>query len=465
MTKSNKGSVSVGATVVIESLEISDAQVVATVKAAQAENRDLVDFITTSVVVGVNAIQATGVSLGIESLAGCIADTEKTISKISKDLGVNLGEKLEAITGEQGSFTQALALQLAAMSKDLEKMTGGEDSPIRKGLQKQLEEISKSLTDNFTRATNTQKDEIAKMLDTENAQSPLRIMSRTITTQGETMAQTMAQILAAVSENKGRSLEALKGTSKGADYETKAIEAISAVAGVSGDEPLATGNTPGKRASKKGDAVIHLREGLGVKASMVVEAKDMSSLTTDSARRKYWLGQAEGARKTRGAIGFLGLCKNLADMPGGQRISVLDKLGQNLVLAYDPDNDSPELLSLVYQVVKMHSLSVVGSGVEVNPAAINSYVEESFVILERFESLHDAVAKIKSNATKVSSISEGIKDELTGHLRSIRREVAGNTEQLVLKADKPLELTSLDEDGFIDDEELGINLDRPDKVA
>jgi hypothetical protein len=85
--------------------------------------------------------------------------------------------------------------------------------------------------------------------------------------------------------------------------------------------------------------------------------------------------------------------------------------------------------------------------------------------LEKFESLHDAVAKIKSNATKVSSISESIKDELTGHLRSIRREVAGNTDQLTLKADKPLELTSWEEDGFIDNEELGLNLRRPEQVA
>ena len=445
MTKSNKGNIAVGTTVVIESLEISDPQVVASVKAAQAENRNLVDYITASVEIGVKALQATGVNLGIEQLADGIANAEKAMGKASKDLATSLAEKLDAIAGDQGSFTKGIECYLEDFTKDLEELTGGENSVIREGIKKQLDAMSKALTDNFTRATNTQKDEIAKMLDTENAQSPLRIMSRTITTQGEAMAQTMDQILAAVSENKGRSLEALKGTSKGADYEIKVIEAISVVAGASGDEPLATGATPGKRASKKGDAVIHLREGLGVKASMVVEAKDMSSLTTDSARRKYWLGQAEGARKTRGAIGFLGLCKNLEDMPGGQRISVLDKLGQNLVLAYDPDNDSP--------------------GVDVNPAAINSYVEESFVILERFESLHDAVAKIKSNATKVSSISEGIKDELTGHLRSIRREVAGNSEQLVLKVEQPLELTSWEEDDFVDDEELGINLDRPDQVA
>jgi hypothetical protein len=460
MKSTPKGSVSVGATVVIESLEISDAQVVATVKAAQAENRDLVDFITTSVVVGVNAIQATGVSLGIESLAGCIADTEKTISKISKDLGVNLGEKLEAITGEQGSFTQALALQLAAMSKDLEKMTGGEDSPIRKGLQKQLEEISKSLTDNFTRATVHQKDEIAKMLDSENAQSPLRLMSQNISKLGESVAE----IQKSMSETKGRSIEAGRGTSKGHDYESKVVAAVSEVAGSFGDEPLATGGTPGRGKSKMGDAVIYLREGLSVKAKLVVEAKDMSSKKTDSARRKYWMEQAEGAREARGAIGFLGLCKNLEDMPGGNRISVLDKLGQNLVLAYDPDIDSPDLLFLVYQVVKMHSLSIIGSGAEINPVAINGYIEESLSMLDRFTQVDDSVQVIKKEATNISSLGESIKDALTGHLRAMRREVAGNVEQVMLENDAVLEITAL-EDDFIEIEELGINLNRPDQVA
>ena len=49
MKNSNNGTVTVGATVVIESLELSDAQVVASVKAAQAENRNLADYITASV--------------------------------------------------------------------------------------------------------------------------------------------------------------------------------------------------------------------------------------------------------------------------------------------------------------------------------------------------------------------------------------------------------------------------------
>ena len=454
MTKSNKGSVSVGATVVIESLEISDAQVVATVKAAQAENRNLVDYITTSVEIGVKALQATGVNLGIEQLADGIADAERTMGKVGKELAVNLHEKLEAIAGDQGSFTNTIKQSLEEFAQELEKMTGGENSPIREGIKKQLDAVSKALTENFTRTTVNQKDEIAKMLDIENAQSPLRGMAQSLNTLGESVIR----IQTTLDEAKGRAVEAVKGTRKGGTYETSAIAAVAEIARASSDEPLATGGTPGKGGTaKKGDGVIRLREGLTVKANLVVEAKNMSSKKTDLARLKYWSEQAESARKTRGAIGFLGLCKNLSDMPGGARIVALDKLGQNLVLAYDPDNNEDEMLALVYQVVKMHCLSIVSTGVEINPAAMNSYVESSLAILERFDAIEGAVGNIKTQADSIRTVSEGIKDDLTSHLRSMRREIAGAVQQITLDNNKPLELPALDDES--DPEFLGINID------
>lgn len=454
MTNSNEGSVSVGATVVIESLEISDAQVVATVKAAQAENRNLVDYITTSVEIGVKALQATGVNLGIEQLADGIADAERTMGKVGKELAVNLHEKLEAIAGDQGSFTNTIKQSLEEFAQELEKMTGGENSPIREGIKKQLDAVSKALTENFTRTTVNQKDEIAKMLDIENAQSPLRGMAQSLNTLGESVIR----IQTTLDEAKGRAVEAVKGTRKGGTYETSAIAAVAEIARASSDEPLATGGTPGKGGTaKKGDGVIRLREGLTVKANLVVEAKDMSSKKTDLARLKYWSEQAEGARKTRGAIGFLGLCKNLSDMPGGARIVALDKLGQNLVLAYDPDNNEDEMLALVYQVVKMHCLSIVSTGVEINPAAMNSYVESSLAILERFDAIDGAVGKIKTQADSIRTVSEGIKDDLTSHLRSMRREIAGAVQQITLDNNNQLELPALDDES--DPEFLGINID------
>lgn len=441
MNKSKNGTIKVGSTVVIETLEISDAQVVATLKAAEAENRDLVEYITTSVEIGVKALQATGVNLGIEQLADGISEAEKSMSKASKDLAENLNEKLNALAGDQGTLTKGIAERLQSFATELEKITGGENSPIREGMKSQLTEMSKSLLDNINRVTVNQKDDIAKMLDIENPQSPLRFMSLNLSQLGESVSR----IQSTLDEANGRAIEAVKGTRKGATYETKAIEALAEIARASSDEPLATGGTPGKGTSKKGDGVVRLREGLTVKANLVVEAKDMSSKKTDMSRLKYWNEQAEGARKTRGAIGFLGLCKNLADMPGGQRIIALDKQGQNLVLAYDPDNNEDEMLALVYQVVKMHCLSVVSSGVEINPAAMNSYVENSLAILERFESITGAAGKIKTQADAILSNTESIKDDLSIHLRSMRREIAGVVQQITLESEKTLELPNYDE--------------------
>jgi putative heme-binding domain-containing protein len=139
MTKSNKGNITVGTTVVIESLEISDPQVVASVKAAQAENRNLVDYITASVEIGVKALQATGVNLGIEQLADGIANAEKAMGKASKDLATSLAEKLDAIAGDQGSFTLGIECYMQEFTKDLEELTGGENSVIREGIKKQLD--------------------------------------------------------------------------------------------------------------------------------------------------------------------------------------------------------------------------------------------------------------------------------------------------------------------------------------
>lgn len=449
MSKTNNGTIKVGSTVVIESLELSDAQVVATIKAAEAENRNLVEYITTSVEIGVKALQLTGVNLGIEQLADGISDAEKAMIKASKDLAENLGEKLTAIAGEQGTLTTGIAERLQIFAAQLETITGGENSPIREGMKVQLADLSKALLDNINRVSTNQKDDIAKLLDIQNPQSPLRLMSVNLSQLGESVTR----IQTTLDEAKGRAIESVKGTRKGTTYETKAIEAVAEIARASSDEPLATGGTPGKGTSKKGDGVVRLREGLTVKANLVVEAKDMSSKKTDIARLKYWNDQAEGARKTRGAIGFLGLCKNLSDMPGGQRIIALDKQGQNLVLAYDPDNNEDEMLALVYQVVKMHCLSVVSSGVEINPAAMNSYVESSLAILERFETITGAAGKIKTQADSILSNTESIKDDLSTHLRSMRREIAGVVQQITLESEKTLELPNYEDfEDFEEDE-------------
>lgn len=450
MKETPSGQIKIGQTVEITKMEISNPQVVATIKAAQADGRNLVEYLTNAIEIGVKALQVTGVTLGIDQLADGIANAESAMTVASKHLAEDLKKHLKEITGTDGTLVKSIEEQLQEFATELEKLTGGENSPIREGINNQLNALSKNLLDGFNRVASTQRDDMAKLLDIENSQSPLRLLAGNLKQVGDAVAAIQSKL----DENKGAAIEAVKGTAKGGDYEVVAIEAVAEIARHSKDEPLATGNTPGKGTSKKGDGVIRLKEGLSVKANLVVEAKDVSSKKTDLAKLRYWQGQAEAARKNRNAIGFLGLCKNLEDMPGKQRIIALDKLGQNLVLAFDPDKNEEEFLALVYQVVKMHCLSMVSNGVEVNPAAMAAYVQESFNQLNKIDEIETSVRRIRKEANSISSISEEIRDALTQHLNSIRRELQGSVQQLTLETDNIVALPELEEHLSLSEEDL-----------
>lgn len=450
MEKQNKGQVEVGQTVEIRNLQISDPQVVAAVAAAKAEDRDLVEYITRSVEIGVKALQLTGVTLGIDQLADGVANAQQAMSNVTKSTAEDLKKHLKDITSKESPFAKAIEEYLVKFEEQLTELTGGEESPIREGIQKELNALSKNMLDGFTRMASSQRDDIAKLLDVDNAQSPLRILSTKLVN----VSESVELIKSKLDEKRGAEIEFEKSTRKGLPYETAAIDAISEIAVKSEDEPLATGGTPGRGKAKKGDAVIGLREGLVPKAKLVVEAKNMSSMKTDAAKRKYWLGQAEGARRNRGAIGFLGLCKNLEDMPGKRRLIALDQLGQNLVLAYDPDKDQDEFLALVYQVVKMHCLSALSNGVDINPVALNARVQNSLDLLEKFSEIEDSALAINKEVGKVRLVAETIKDGLTEHLKSIRREVSGSVTQITIQPVDPFALEAADdlEDEVIEEE-------------
>lgn len=442
MNQANNGQIRIGQIVEISNLEISDPQTIATLKAAEAEGRDLVEYVTSALEIGVKALQVTGVNLGVEALADGIASAENSMVNITDNLNKDIKKQLGELTGKEGPLAKTIEQQLVNFSKALEGLAGDDNSPIRQGIKIQLDALNKGLLDGFTRVAGSQRDEMAKLLDIENPQSPLRLLAANLRVVGDSVAAIQTKL----DENKGAAVEAIRGTKKGGDYESVAIEAVAEIARRSQDEPLATGGSTGKGTSKKGDGVVRLREGLSVKANLVVEAKDMSSKKTDTARLKYWSDQAEAARQNRDAIGFLGLCKNIEDMPGKQRIIALDKLGQNLVLAYDPDKGEDEFLALVYQVVKMHCLSMVSNGVEINPAAMSAYIQESFTQLKKIDAIDTSVRRIRTEANNISSTAEEVKDALTKHLNSIRRELIGSVQQLTLENETPLALPESEED-------------------
>lgn len=415
-----KPEIKVGQDLTITNLVVKDKQVVAAMQAAKEQDRDLAEYVTNAVEIGVKALLTASVGIGVETLITEVDQTNAAIKRGTADLTQSIKEQVESFSSPEGPLAKSFMSQLAGFGEVLESLTAGEDSPIRKALISQLDGMRKTLTEEFTRQNNHQKDAMAKLLNPDEATSPLRVLATQAESQNKIIIEAISRIQSTLDVQKGKAIEAERGHLKGNDYEADAMAVVKAIAIASNDEADGTGANPDATGSKKGDGVIGLREGLVVKAKIVAEAKDRKDMT-----RKYWLNEADAARKTRGAIGFLGLCKSVDKMPGGQRIMALDQTGQAIVMAFDPNQDDPELLALVYQVVKMHSLVVVSSGDAVNMAALSRYVQDSITSLLKFDDMSRLGKNVVRDSKKMLDLVDETRNDIQDNLRAIAREISG----------------------------------------
>jgi hypothetical protein len=159
MKSNSNESVNVGSQVEINSIVIDDPATVAAFKAAQDDDRDLVEYAKGALVVGVKALQVTGVSLGIEQLSEGITSAQEAMATATKQLSESLNQRLELVAGEDGTLSRAVNTTLAEFATKLEQLTGGEKSPIREGIRTQLQALSEGLLKGLTEVSNNQRNE------------------------------------------------------------------------------------------------------------------------------------------------------------------------------------------------------------------------------------------------------------------------------------------------------------------
>jgi hypothetical protein len=443
MTKSNKGSVLVGATVVIESLEISDAQVVAAVKAAQADNRDLIEYITTSVEIGVKSIVSTGAMIGIDDLAGGIKNATSSMVGAADKLKDDLQVKIDAITGENGVLDTNISKVIAEFTTKIEGLTASEASPIQAGIKTQMADMAKKLMDDFARETKRQKSEIKEIFADQ-----LEVINNGV--QGVLQEVQKNAIIAKVIENTPQ---------KGLPYEDQVIESIQRIAGLAGDECEATGKQVGLLPRRfAGDGVIGLKpNGDKVTARVVVEAKNRR-LT-----KKDWLEEIEVGKANRGATGFIGFSKNIEDMPNKNRIMIFDR--QTILVSYDPETEDPQIALIVYQLVKMNTLAAAGHLDDTRISEINEGLDRAFTSLRSFDGLSRNARSVEKLGKQLTKDIGLLKAEIVDSLEAIQSSMSLDLDAVELEGRQVLEIEALAEENFIEVEELGINLDRPDKVA
>ena len=233
---------------------------------------------------------------------------------VSAKLTEEITKKVDQVTGEDGDLAKAIQGQIDEFGLQLEKLTGGEDSPIRAGVKKQVDEMAKKLMSDFVIHNAGQRDMIAKLLDVKDPQSPLRILSEKL----DSVDTAVKDVQKGLTKEEAIT-EIIEATPVGGNqYEDVAVHALQMIAGRGGDNCVSTGGVTGRVArSKMGDATVDLKVGGKTFARLVMEAKNSPISILD------WEREAVGSKANRAATGFIGMCKYEKDMPNKKKKSPL----------------------------------------------------------------------------------------------------------------------------------------------
>ena len=399
----------------ISQFSSSDPQVAAAIQAAEADGRDLVDYVESALIIGVKALLATGVSIGVEALTDEINRSKSDIKTATEGMIEAVNKQIKEVSGSDGVIAKNIVSILGDLEKSIIAMTGEENSPIREGIKAQVSEIATKLTESLSNISSQQSTRIAKMLDPKDPESPLRLLNEAI----ENLSTEFQEVKKEISI-KSAVTDALENTAKsGLPYEDQAIASLQKVAGIAGDMCRQTGQIQGFIKGRfSGDGVVEIKQGERLIGRIVAEAKNAKLPLTASGKNDSWLKQAKESKENREAISFLGLCKYVEDMPNNHRVLMVDRL--TWILAYDPETDNPELLFLVYQMLKTNTPVAAGELKADTVAEINLLIDDAISQVGSITSLSSKTSSIKKLSAEVDTEIRQIQQNLLERMKSIR---------------------------------------------
>jgi len=424
MTKNSICVVKDGAAVLIESLEISDINVVSATQAAQEGGRDLALFFSEVISIGVKVLQTTGVHAGIQMLASGIESAEKNMAKSTTEAQERLQTFIESVTADDGVIDRKFKSIVQSFGENIETLTTDEHSPIREGIKGQMTELAKDLKDELAREATRQKSTLSALVNPSDPNSPFYSFAKDLEAIKSDLSELKTDSTVGVAV-----AEVIDATPlKGLKYEDQVVTRMQQLSGLSGDDCFSTGTTTGLIPKcKKGDGVINLKSaGDKIKARIVLEAKNSPISRSD------WDEEISKSKQNRDAIGFIGFCKSVEDMPNKNRVLFVDR--QTILLAHNPEVDDPQMAYLVYQFVKMSSLSAAGHLDDDRIYQLNNKLNKAQNRLQRFSSLSRDAKSMETTSQRMYADVKSLKNDLNDDLLAIGESLEIEIDPLVLNA-------------------------------
>jgi hypothetical protein len=182
-----------------------------------------------------------------------------------------------------------------------------------------------------------------------------------------------------------------------------------------GDEYVDTSATVGLfRSNRKGDGVLAVNGG---DVRIVVEMTD--------SERKGWGAYLSEAERNRGARASLGIVRTAAQLGGHGVVSLGPR---RLLLAFDPETDSADLLRVVLQLLRLAAQTAVHDERSGEVRVAEEKIGEAIGVLGRIDKVTKAVGIIRREATTIGDQSEALHTELSRLLSQARTALGAATD-------------------------------------
>jgi hypothetical protein len=124
---------------------------------------------------------------------------------------------------------------------------------------------------------------------------------------------------------------------------------------------------------------------------------------------------------------------------------ILDR--QTVLVAYDPATDDPQLVALVYQIVKMNTLALSGTIDEDVVRVVNDHLDQAMAQFKKFDQLKKDIRQVENLSKSIHTNVSFLQEEIHNHLGAIQAAVSPALAELEFARNEMAELESGNEDG------------------
>jgi hypothetical protein len=400
----------VGDRVVVDGLVVHDETTVRLVR----DHADPAKLLEDAVAIGARVLDREQAGTNVELVKG-------ELEKATRDAGQALTETATRVTTE--------------IDAKLVELLGPENGHLVKALSRHFSDDSSAAVQHRVRAVMEEvmvksREELRRQFSSADGNNPLAQFQRAAVDSIKAASDQQHAHLRAMQERlaglqleiqklqaereKQEELDAEreKGTAKGRTFEELVHEAIDRIALPQGDDCEAVGDVK-EATGKKGDIVVAIGACSGpARGRIVFEAKN-ARLTRPRA-----LEELDGALRERNAD-YAVLVVPSEDKVPARMHALREYNGDKLIVAFDPEEDTPLALQVAYALARARVLMARGDGEEIDAAALRDTVERAVGAMEDVRRVKQQLTGAKTQIDKAAEIVDAMAARVRGHLEEI----------------------------------------------